>query len=160
MQHYDTIRELIDRVRRRWRTQQAFEAIARASLAAIVVVAVALIAALWTSGKPGALATIGIAAVVLTLAAIVWGLLPLRRVPGDRQVARFIEERSPELDDRLVSAVDVATGERQTPLAAPMLADAARRASDVEASGVIPTSTLRRAGLQAATVMLMLVGIL
>src|SRR5262245_1317906 len=163
MQHYDTIRELIDRVRRRWRTQQAFEAIARASLAAIVVVAVALIAALWTSGKPGVLAVIGIAAVVLTLSAIVWGLLPLRRVPGDRQVARFIEGRSPELDDRLVSAVDIASGAsgaRTTPLAGPMLADAARRASDVDASGVILPAALRRAGLQAATVVLVLVGIL
>jgi Domain of unknown function (DUF4175) len=160
MQHYETIRQLIDRVRRRWRTQQAFEAIARASLAAILVVGIALTAALGTAGKPGALATIGIAAVVLTLAVVVWGLLPLRRVPGDRQVARFIEERAPELDDRLVSAVDVATGQRSTPLAGPMLADAARRASDVDATGVIPSSTLRRAGLQAATVILVLVGIL
>src|SRR5262245_66688397 len=121
MQHYDTIRELIDRVRRRCRTTQALEAIVRAGLAAIVVVGIALTAALWTAGKPGALATIGIAAVVLTLAAVVWGLLPLRRIPGDRQVARFIEERSPELDDRLVSAVDVATRDRPTPLAGPML---------------------------------------
>src|SRR5215470_509298 len=124
MDSYRPIRELIDRVRRRWRTQQAFEAIARASLAAIVVVAVALIAALSTSGKPGVLAVIGIGAVVLTLAAILWGLLPLRRIPGDRQVARFIEERAPELDDRLVSAVDIATGERTTALAGRMLADA------------------------------------
>src|SRR5262245_30448326 len=160
MQHYDTIRELIDRVRRRWRTQQAFEAIARAALAAVIVVGVALTAALFTSGQPGVLAMIGIAAVVLTLAALVWGLLPLRRIPGDRQVARFIEERSPELDDGHVSAVDVATGEGQTAREARMLADAARRASDVEARGVIPTSALRRAGLQAATVMLALVGIL
>ncbi len=40
-----------------------------------------------------------------TLAALVWGLLPLRRRPTDRQVARFIEEREPSLDDRLVTAV-------------------------------------------------------
>src|SRR5262245_51258864 len=160
MQHYETIRELIDRVRRRWRTQQAFEAIARAALAAIIVVGVALTGALFTAGKPGALATIGIVAVLLTLAAVIWGLLPLRRVPSDRQVARFIEERSPELDDRLVSAVDVASGQRQTPLAGPMLADAARRASDVDAAGVVPPSTVRRAGLQAATVVLVLLGIL
>src|SRR5712691_12466639 len=115
MDSYRPIRELIDRVRRRWRTLQAFGAIFRASLAAIVVVGIALTAALWTAGRPGALATIGIVAVVLTVAAVVWGLLPLRRVPTDRQVARFIEERTPALDDRLVTAIDVASGDRRSP---------------------------------------------
>src|SRR6185295_16451164 len=123
MQHYEAIRELIDRVRRRWRTLRTFEAIVRASAAAIVVVGVALTAALSTTGRPGALATIGIVAVLLTVAAVVWGLLPLRRVPDDRHVARFIEEHTPTLDDRLVSAVDLAAGDRPaTPLAGPMLA--------------------------------------
>src|SRR2546422_9956433 len=112
MDSYRPIRELIDRVRRRWRTLQAFGAIFRASLAAIVVVGIALTAALWTAGRPGALAAIGIVAVVLTGTAVVWGLLPLRRVPPDRQVARFLEERTPAPGDRLGGAGDGAGADR------------------------------------------------
>src|SRR2546428_11407573 len=97
MDSYRPIRELIDRVRRRWRTLQAFGAIFRASLAAIVVVGIALTAALWTAGRPGALAAIGIVAVVLTRAAVVLGLLPPRPGPAGRQGARVLEERTPAL---------------------------------------------------------------
>ena len=43
----------------------------------------------------------GIAAVA------VWKLiLPLRRVPDDTQLAQFVEEKNPGLEDRLVSAVE------------------------------------------------------
>ena len=161
MQHYEAIQELIDRVRRRWRTLQAFEAIVRAVVAAIIVIGIALTAALSTAGRPGALATIGIVAVLLTMAALVWGLVPLRKIPDDRHVARFIEEHTPALDDRLVSAVDVAAGDRPTTaLAGPMLADAARRASDVDIDGVIPSTALRRAAIQAAVVVAIFAGLL
>src|SRR5215471_16698411 len=33
-------------------------------------------------------------------------ILPLRRVPDDTQIARFVEEKNPGLEDRLVSAVE------------------------------------------------------
>ena len=56
-----------------------------------------------------------------------------------------------------LAASEMGNGESKQ---AAMLADAARRVSDVDATGVIPSSTLRRAGLQAATVMLVLLGIL
>ena len=36
-------------------------------------------------------------------------VLPLRRVPDDMQLARFVEEKNPGLDDRLVSAVEALT---------------------------------------------------
>ena len=149
---YRSIRELIDRVRRRWRTLHAFEAIVRAAIASTVVVGIALTIALWTNGAPGLLAAVGIVAVVLMLAAVVWGLLPLREVPDDRHVARFIEERAPTLDDRLVSAVDVASASSDRPagLADAMLADAARRVREVEPALVISSESLRRAGFQAA----------
>ena len=59
-------------------------------------------------------------ALLLALAGIVRALWPARRVPTDAQVARFIEEREPSLDDRLVSAVDVVSAARAG--AAPALA--------------------------------------
>ena len=108
MQPYDEIRELIDRVRARWRALVALQALVRGALVAALIVGVALLAARWTDGAPVALMALAAVAVLLAAAALVWCLAPLRRVPADGQVARFIEERSPSLGDRLVTAVDVA----------------------------------------------------
>ncbi len=91
----------------------------------------------WTTRTPVALALLGLVALALVAGAIVWGFWPVRRTPSDAQVARFIEERDPSLDDRLASAVDllVARRESEAPgLAAPMVADAARRACVVDPS--------------------------
>ena len=75
-----------------------------------------------------------------------------------RQVARFIEEREPSLDDRLVSAVDVAGGEAiaAARLAEPMLADAARRRRTSTSTRSCRRESLRRAGFQAAAALLVL----
>jgi hypothetical protein len=128
MLHEHTIRELIDGVRRRWRTLQALRAIVRAALTAALVLAVAEMLALGTHGAPRALAAVAVIALVGATAAVLLGLWPLRRVPGDRQVARFIEEQTPSLDDHLVSAVDVSRSPSKAALAELMLSDAAKRA--------------------------------
>ncbi len=78
-------------------------------------------------------------------------------------MARFIEERAPALDDRLVTAVDFVEsgGSRSsTALAHPMLADAAARAQQIDLEAVFPSTGLRRAGWRAAgaTLVLLLVG--
>ncbi|HEY6895323.1 MAG TPA: hypothetical protein VI258_14205, partial [Rhodanobacteraceae bacterium] len=100
MTHYEEIRRLIGDVRRRWRTLQALDAAARGSFAAVVVIGAALVATLWTNGAPLLLTAIVLVALAFTAAVLVWALLPLRRVPSDRQIARFIEERTPDLEDR------------------------------------------------------------
>src|SRR5437588_12976635 len=86
------IRELLGRVRGRWRRLIVFHAGVRAALAASAVLAVALLLTRWTGRAPSALAALGIAAVVLAAAALVWGLWPARENPSDARVARFIEE--------------------------------------------------------------------
>src|SRR5919204_224014 len=90
-------------------------------------------------------------------------LLPLRGTPSDVRVARFVEERDPRLDDRLVTAVEVLGGERQTvspTIADPLLADAAQRAGDVDVDTVVPAESLRRAGFQAAAASLALAAVM
>src|SRR5262245_54998601 len=156
MDHFETIRDLIDRVRKRWRLVQGFRAVVRAALAVAVIAGAALLAASWTAGAPAALAAVAIAAGVLSIAAAVWGLQPLRHSPRDRQVARFVEERAPELDDRLVSAVDVASGDRpmSAGFAQPMIADAARRAGEIDVETIVPSERLRRGAFQAAAALL------
>ncbi len=94
MQEYDAIRQLIDRVRARWRALVALRALVRGALLAAAVVGAALIASRWTDGAPVALMALAAAAAVVAAGAIAWCLAPLRRVPADSQVARYIEERA------------------------------------------------------------------
>src|SRR5262245_2065096 len=148
MEHYDEIRKLIATVRARWTMLRALRAAVRAALLASAVIAVALLLSRWTAGAPAALVALAAAASLTILGAIGWAAAPLRRSPGDAQVARFIEERTPALDDRLVTAVDVAAGRSAAPpvLAEPLVADAARRARGVDVEAILPGERLRRAG--------------
>ena len=107
MQHYAAIHDLLTRVRRRWRAMCAMHAVVRGALIAAAVIFVAVLAARWTIGAPVVLMLLAGVALVASAGSIAWCLLPLRRVPADGKVARYIEERAPALDDRLVSAVDV-----------------------------------------------------
>ena len=56
---------------------------------------------------------------------------PLRRRPDDRQIARFVEERVPELDDAIVTAVEIqpARAPRGEHTFAPLVVAAAARAA-------------------------------
>src|SRR5947208_2142061 len=129
MEHYDSIRRLIDTVRQRWLRLRAFRATVRAALIAAAVIGATLGAVRWMTGHPGVLAAATVLALAAVLGLCVWSLAPLRRRPSDAQVARFIEERAPELEDRLASAVDVASANvAPSPFTDLAVADAARRA--------------------------------
>src|ERR1700682_1534479 len=106
-EHQEQIGDLLDRVRSRWQRLTAFRATVRAALAASAVLAGARVLAILTTRSQRPLAALGVAATVLAIAALVWGLWPVRRAPSDTQLARFIEESEPSLDDRLASAVDL-----------------------------------------------------
>ena len=161
MQHDSDIRELLARVRGRWRALHVFQATVRAALAAAGAVGVGLFAMSLSAGVPTVFAALAVTSALLALAGLAWGLLPLRAVPSDAQVARFIEERVPALDDRLVTAVDAVRASRSaspapTVLIEPMLADAARRSREIDLDAVLPVEVLRRAGFQAAAAALVL----
>src|SRR5947207_7666005 len=124
-EQYQLIANLLDRVRVRWRRLVAFRATTRAALAATAAVSVILLLAMLTTRAPLVLAALGVSAVVVVIAAVVWGLRPLREAPSDARIARFIEERKTELDERLVSAVSVIARDTAPPgLAASMVGDA------------------------------------
>jgi hypothetical protein len=161
-EQFGPIRELLDRVRARWRRLVLLHVAARAALGVALVVAVALLLAQWMSRGPIALASLGIAALVFILAALTWAIWPARHVPSDRSVARFIEEREPALDERLVSAVDVASSPADADrpaLAAAMVRDAARAAANVDAAAVVPDDALRRRATRAALACAVLVAV-
>ncbi len=162
MQHYDAIRHILQRVRSRWRTLCLLQASTRGALAASAVLGAALVASHWMDRAPVALALVGAAALLLVAAAVIWIGLPLRHVPDDRRIARFIEERAPTLDDRLVSAVDVVRSDRHAAspvLIEPMLADAARRVSAIDLDTIVSRASLRRAGGGAGATALLLLAL-
>jgi hypothetical protein len=110
----------------------------RGAVMAALVVGVALLASRWTVGAPVALMALAAAAVLLSAGAVTWCLAPLRRVPGDSQIARYIEEREPSLGDRLVTAVDVSQAKNAPALAEMMIADASRRSSAIDVDAIVP----------------------
>src|SRR5262245_17502078 len=112
MDAYREIDDLIKRVRARWRGLVALRAGAVAAVGIAIVCVIALLVARWTGHSPVGLATTGVVTFAAVLTVLLLVLWPIRRAPTDAQVARFIEEQEPSLDDCLVSAVDVATGSR------------------------------------------------
>ena len=114
------------------------------------------LAGFWTQ-SPLTLLVVGVVAVLGGASAVVWALRPLRTRHSDRHLARFVEERVPSLDDRLVTAVDVATAGAPTgaqPLTDALLADASRRVEAVDLDQVVPAATVRSTTLQASAAML------
>jgi hypothetical protein len=154
---YQPIRELLERVRARWRTIQMLQATARAGLAASAVLIVALFVAQWAARSLLALAALAATSLLLGLGAVAWAFAPLRHRPSNARLARFIEEHVSSLDDRLVTAVDVVDSDTSpSVLAEPMLADAAARARDIDLDTILPAGALRRAGFHAAAAALLL----
>jgi hypothetical protein len=160
MTNDENIRRLIDRVRARWRALCAFHAIGRGALSLVVALGLALVSARGITASPVLLAIITAVASIGALVALVWACLPLRRRPTDAQIARFIEERAPDLDDRLVSAVDRSGRSDARPFDALLIADAARRANEVDPDQIVAADSLRRAGFQAAAAALALLALL
>jgi hypothetical protein len=156
MQHYEAIHDLLRRVRRRWRALCAMHAVVRGALMASAVIFVAVLAARWTIGAPVALMLLAGVALLSSAGAMVWCLVPLRRVPADGKVARYIEERTPALDDRLVTAVDVVHAKQPPAFAEQMIGDAARRTADIDIDTIVSAESLRRAGFQAAAAVIVL----
>jgi len=160
---HEPIRRLLALVRARYRTLTMCRAIVRVALAVSAVLGVSVAAASLASlatGTPWALAAVGGIALLTGLAGVTWGLMPLRHQPSDTRIARFIEERVPELDDRLATAVDVLRSDpRQASpiLIAPFVADVARRAADVDVNEIVPGGQLRRGGALAGAATLVLI---
>jgi hypothetical protein len=104
-EQYAELTALMARVRNRWRLLLALRAWALAAAAAALVLALALLAHVLFLPEGAALIVLWGVAGVGALICLASAIAPLRRAPRDLQLARFIEERCPELDDALVTAV-------------------------------------------------------
>src|SRR5262245_51386140 len=145
------LRELVQRIRRRWFRAVALRIAARGMFGvALIVICGALADRALAPAEP--LVLVLAAAVALlsagTIAAAIW---PYRHRPGDARVARLIEERCPELDDAVATAVDVAgrpgAGD---PFREYVVSAGVRRLRDIDPARVIAPAGIRRGIVQAA----------
>ena len=160
--HHRELRAILTRVRRRWIASVTLRAGTRAAVGAgVIIVAAVMIDRLWV---PSDLPLLGLASVALlgSAAFVGWIVWPLRRLPSRRQVARFVEERAPELEDRVASAAELGDRTPTSPLQALLVADAARRISRIDLERVVSRSQVRRAagyGAIGAAALVMVLGL-
>ena len=146
------LRAILATVRARWQRQALMRAWLLGATTAAAMLLVGVLA-VWLVASEGIPLVVVVAAVTtVACAALLFALLPLRLPPSDRQIARFIEERSGGLDDVLVTAVD--TSGAATPVAELLIGDAIRAARGVRVDDVVSHAAMRRAatGALAGTV--------
>jgi hypothetical protein len=152
------LKAILADVRRRWMLRRVLRASTLGTVAAATVLLAGLVAVLLVArdGLPLLVTTvIVVLAAVLAISRALW---PCRSVPTDLQVARFVEERVPDLDDVLVTAVEYAARDDASPPMRAALGTDAVRALDVSRIGdVVPRRSLQRAGLQAAALVIVVV---
>ncbi len=153
------VRAAVRDVRSRWRTLARLRIAAGVAAATAVVwlIAWAIVQLLALGG--GALALVGAGALAVTMALCAVALVRREPVPGDRALARYIEEQCPELEDRLATAVEIVAGSSpaHAGIRGAMLADASRALGQVSLAAIVPRERVRRAGLLATAAVAALV---
>ena len=155
----DDLRGLLTRVRRRWITANSMQAGARAAGVALALLVVVLATDRFLDPADVAIVVLAVAAWAAAVTFAIRTLWPLRRIPSDTQVARFIEEQCPDLEDRLASATEVAGSGQPSALGGLVLADAAAKVRSVDVDRVVASDRVRGSILRgaAATVALVVV---
>ena len=146
---------LIRTVRKRWRATSALRAWSLAAAGAALVLGLALSVQRFVAPDGGPFIALWVAASVAAMVCLGWFVAPLRRPPGEHQVARYIEECCPELEDALVTAV-VQGVAPSSPMNAAVAADAVRRTRDLDLDRIVSRRTLRYAAIRAAAATLIL----
>ena len=132
---------------------------ARASVAALALLLLVLGVDWFVEPDDGPMVGLAVGAVLVAVGHGVRTLWPLRRSPSDIQVARFIEEQCPDLEDRLASATEVAAQGHTSSLGDLMLGDAAERARNVDVDRVVARDHVRRSVLRGSVAILALLGV-
>lgn len=142
------LRTILADVRRRWARRAWLRAwtLGAATAAAMLLVGVFTV---WLVARDGVPLVLAVGAVLaMAVVSLVCALLPLRRRPTDRQIARFIEERTGGLDDVLVTAVEHGA-HHEGSVAGVLVNDAIRVARQIDSTVVVGRDTLRSAAVGA-----------
>ena len=139
------VQAFLARVRRRWTVTATLRAGASAAAGGgAIVLAAVIVDRVWLpSDLP--LIVLALTASLAATAYAAWVLWPLRRLPTVRQVARFVEEQVPELEDRLASAAELGDRPTASGVHGLMIADAARQVQRIVLDRVVARARVRRA---------------
>jgi hypothetical protein len=150
------IAALLKQVRNRWRLLMVLRASTLADAGAALVLGLALLAHLLLEPQGIALIVLWALAIAAALACVATVVPSIRRVPRDPQLARFIEERCPELEDVLATVIsEDLTG--SNPMAAAVADEAARRIQAIDRDRVVSCVAVRKAAVLSAAATLALV---
>src|SRR5262245_30020281 len=100
------LQAILSEVRRRWTQRVMLRAWTAGAAASATIIAVGFTAAFLVAREGLPLVFTASVVTALTTFALIRAFWPLRRRPTYRQLARFVEERAPDLDDVVVTAVD------------------------------------------------------
>ena len=143
--HGAELRIALTRVRRRWLATRWLQGLARVA-GGVCVGLLAVIGTELLLAPPDvpllATAAAALAAALAFSALVLWRL---GRPPSDERVARLVEERCPELEDRVASAAALAAARPATGFEELVVADAAERLRRIDAARVVTPERLRRA---------------
>src|SRR4029453_19216369 len=142
---------ILSEIKRRWTQRLMLRAWTLGAAAAATIIAAGFIAAFFVA--PEGLPLVFTATLVAALSAFVLAraLWPLRRRPTNRQLARFIEEHEPALDDVVVTAVDYQSRpDASASMRQVLAADAAAALSVLDLDRIVSADSIRQAALQAA----------
>jgi hypothetical protein len=137
----------------RWRGVAALRAFGRAAGGGALVVFAALIAYAVLRPTGVLLVALGAIAGAAVVACFGWMAWSLRNAPGDQRVARYVEERYPDLEDRLATAVEFAdkpAGQAESRVRDWLVADVVSRLRALDWDQIVSPSAIRRAALVAA----------
>ena len=153
------LRTALTRVRRRWLAARWLLALARVAGFACVGLLLVIAADVLLAPPDAPLLAVAGAAALATLAFGVRVLWPLRRPPSDARVARFVEERCPELEDRVASAAALAASGPATGFRELLLADAAERLRGIDPARVVTPARVRRAAARGGLALAVLAAV-
>jgi hypothetical protein len=143
------LRAILAAVRARWSRRAFLHGWMVGAWTAAAMLLVGLLA-VWLVAQEGVPLVLVVTVVGLIAGmALSFALVPLRRPPSDRQIARYIEEQAGGLDEVVVTAVD-ALQQGSGPVVDLLVGDAVRAARTVDAHRIVTDDTMRRATIGAA----------
>lgn len=143
--HGAELRIALTRVRRRWLAARWLQGLARVAGGVCVGLLAVIGTELILAPPDVPLLATAAAALAAALAFSAFVLWRLGRPPSDERVARLVEERCPELEDRVASAAVLAAARPATGFEELVVADAAERLRRIDVARVVTPARLRRA---------------
>ena len=154
------LRAALAGVRRRWMAARLMRAVARLVICLCLGLVVVLIVDLVLAPPDIPMLLLAGGAFAATVVFAVRLLWPLRERPTDRRVARFVEERCPELEDRVASATEIGETGTLSVFQDLVIADAAERLRGVDLRRVVTPAHLRATAVRGVLATAVLVVIL